>query len=91
MAEEEEAAAAQQQAEEAEAKAEAEEEEQEVEDEPRTVSSSMVAEVGYDREGEEVQVVFVNGHEESYGCTPEQWSELADAPSVGKYMWENFL
>ena len=93
MAEEEEAAA--KQAEEEEQKAELEEEQQEeqseAEDETRAVSSSMVAEVGYEREAEEVIVVFVNGHEGSYSCTPDQWTGLLDAPSVGKYFWENFL
>lgn len=87
--EEEEAAA--KASEEEEQKLESEEEASEAEDEPRAVSSSMVAEVGYDREAEEINVSFVNGHEESYGCSPEQWSDLLAAPSVGKAMWEMFL
>ena len=67
------------------------EEEQAEEDEPRAVSSSMVAEVGFDREAEEVKVTFNNGGEASYPCSPEAWSGLLAAPSVGKWMWENVL
>jgi hypothetical protein len=89
MAEEEEAAVKAE--EEAEKEEEQQEEQVEAEDEVRSVSSSMVAEVGYEREAEEVVVVFVNGHEDSYPCTPDQWSALLDAPSVGKFFWENFL
>jgi hypothetical protein len=87
---EEEESSANQQAEEEQATEESEEQQAE-EDEQRSVSSSMVAEVGYDREAEEVHVVFNNGHEEGYSCTPETWTELLAASSVGKFMHENFL
>ncbi len=80
-----------QQAEAEEQKAQQEEDQQSEEDEPRAVSSSMVAEVGYDRESEEVNVVFDSGREESYSCSPAQWEGLKEAPSVGKYMHETFL
>src|ERR1039457_1144904 len=82
-------------AEAAEEKAEAESEEQEEQsqeaNESRDPGSTMVASWGYDEEGEELEVEFQNGHEQSYACTQEQWEEAKDASSAGKWMHENML
>jgi hypothetical protein len=77
--------------EEEELKQEEVQEEEEQDDEARPVASTMVAEVGYNREANELEVTFDNGKQESYSCTPEQWEELKNAPSVGKWMWANVL
>ena len=85
MAEEEEA---QQQEEQ---KAQEEEEQHDEEDEQRDPGSTMIASWGYDREAEQLEVTFQNGHEESYPCTPDQWSEATTVASAGKWMHENML
>lgn len=84
-AEEEQAAEAEEQA------AEAAEEQEEEEDEQRDPGSTMIASWGYNREEELLEVTFQNGREESYGCTPEQWTEAASTSSAGKWMHENVL
>lgn len=66
-------------------------EEEEQDDELRAVPSSMVAEIGYDRETEELEVVFNNGKQDTYPCSPDQWEEVKNAPSVGRWMWANVL
>lgn len=74
-----------------EAQAEEQERQEEEDNQLRPVPSSMVAEVGYDKENEELIVIFNNGHEDTYPITPEQWADLKLAPSVGKWMWANVL
>src|SRR5271156_6139519 len=72
--------------------AEAEQEATEAEEgEQQAVSSTMVESWGYNAENEELEVAFLNGHTESYGCTPDQWTDAQNAASVGKFMHENFL
>ena len=78
-------------AEESEAKAEEEENQEAEEDEQQEVVSTMVASWGYNAEAEELEVIFLNGHEESYSCTADQWSDAQAASSVGKWMHENVL
>jgi hypothetical protein len=72
-------------------KAEESEEGSEEEEESQEVSSTMVASWSYNAGEEEIYVVFVNGYEEAYSCTPDQWSSAKLAPSAGKWMWENVL
>ncbi len=69
---------------------EAEQEEQEA-DEPYDPGSSMVAEWGYDRESETLEVTFQNGHTENYPCTPDLWIQARETDSPGKFMHGNFL
>lgn len=87
----EEEAKAQEESEAEEQKASEEEEQHEEENEPRDVASSMVSSWGYDESNEQLEVVFQNGHEESYPCSPEQWAEAKSASSAGKWMHENVL
>ena len=74
-----------------EAKAQEEEDEQAEEDEAKDPGSSMVSTWAYNRENEEIEVAFQNGHEESYPCSPELWAEASDTSSAGKFMHANFL
>ncbi len=90
-AEEAEAQAASEKAEEEESKAQEEESQHEEEDERRDPGSTMVQSWAYNGEAEELEVEFVNGHEESYPCTPEQWAEASSASSAGKWMHSNML
>jgi len=66
-------------------------EEEEHDDAEREVASSMVSSWGYDREGETLSVQFVNGHQQSYQCSPALWEEAKEAPSPGHFMHENLL
>ena len=70
---------------------EEEQEENPEEDESRPVVSSMLAEVAYDRQSETLEVTFNNGRTEDYPCSSQQWSELKEAESPGKFMHQNFL
>ena len=70
---------------------EEESEEEHPEDEQKGVSSVMLSEWGYNRQDEVLEVVFMNGREESYPCSVAQWEDAQNAASVGKYMWANFL
>ena len=88
--EQEEVKAAEEQ-EDAEQKATEEEEQHEEENEPRDVASSMISSWGYDEANEQLEVVFQNGHEESYPCSAEQWAEAKSSSSAGKFMHENML
>ena len=51
----------------------------------------MIAEWGYNREAEALDVLLNNGHEESYPCSPEQWEDAKNALSPGKWMHANVL
>jgi hypothetical protein len=51
----------------------------------------MLAEWGYNREAEEINVTFNNGRSESYPCTPQPWEDANNASSAGKWMHENVL
>lgn len=57
-------------------------------EEPKPVVSSMVAEVAYSPESEELEVTFVNGHVETYQVDQSVYEGLLSTTSVGKYMWE---
>lgn len=67
------------------------EEQTEHDDAPRPVASTMVSEIGYNRDNELLEVVFVNGKEEDYACTPDEWESIKEAPSIGKWMHEHVL
>ena len=55
------------------------------------VSSSNVAEVGYDEETQEVYVRFLNGSLYVYKGVPKfEYEGLLNAPSVGSYLHRNF-
>lgn len=58
---------------------------------PKPVTSSMISEISWDEEEEMLTVVFNNGHEEEYPASKEQWQGLLNAPSKGKYMWEEIF
>ena len=68
-----------------------EKEEEEPEEESQTPDSSMVAEWRYESGPETLVVTFVNGHEESYSCSPEQWTAAKEASSAGKWMHQEML
>lgn len=60
-------------------------------DEQRAVASSMVSSWGYNREAEQIEVNFINGHTASYDCSPDQWAEAKEASSPGRWMHQNIL
>jgi hypothetical protein len=84
-------AKAQEEREAEEEKAEEAEEASQAEDEPYSPVSSMIGSWGYNREEEQLEVEFVNGHTEAYPCTAQQWDSAKEAASPGKFMHENFL
>lgn len=52
------------------------------------VQSSNIQAVGYDRETEEMKVVFHTGAEYTYADVPEEvFDGLIKAPSVGSYFY----
>lgn len=55
------------------------------------VSSSNVAEIGYDEATQEVYVRFLNGSLYVYKGVPSlEYQGLLNAPSVGSYLHRNF-
>jgi hypothetical protein len=53
----------------------------------KAVYSSMVSEIGYDDEAEELVVRWARGKESGYKGVPEDVAiECANAPSVGEYI-----
>ncbi len=55
------------------------------------VSSSNVAEVGYNEEAQEVYVRFLNGTLYIYKGVPKfEFEGLLNAPSVGSYLHRNY-
>jgi hypothetical protein len=55
------------------------------------VSSSNVAEVGYDEQAQEVYVRFLNGSLYVYKGVPKfEYEGLLNAPSAGSYLHRNF-
>ncbi len=55
------------------------------------VSSSNVAEVGYEEQSQIVYVRFLNGSLYAYKGVPEhEFNELLNAPSVGSYLHKNY-
>ena len=55
------------------------------------VSSSNVAEIGYDTENQEVYLRFLNGSLYVYKGVPKfEFTGLLNAPSVGSYLHRNF-
>lgn len=78
-------------AESGEEEAEAQEEQEQEVFERKLVASTMVQEVAYEPTGEEVEVLFVNGKEESYACDKTTYEELINASSIGQFMHANFL
>lgn len=66
-------------------------EEEETDNALRAVSSTMVSEIGFDEEQQELEIVFLSGRQERYSATKLMWEDLKSAPSVGKWMHENVL
>jgi len=55
------------------------------------VSSSNVAELGYDYDNQLLYVKFVNGRTYVYKGVPEtEFNNLKNAPSIGSYLHRNF-
>jgi hypothetical protein len=55
------------------------------------VSSSNVAELGYDQKNQTVYVKFINGTLYTYSNVPEnEYKALYNAPSIGSYLNRNF-
>ncbi len=55
------------------------------------VSSSNVAEVGYNEEKQEVYVRFLNGSLYVYKGVPKfEYEGLLNAPSIGSYLHRNY-
>lgn len=55
------------------------------------VSSSNVAEIGYDETNQEVYVRFINNTLYVYKGVPQyEFDGLRDAPSVGSYLHRNY-
>lgn len=53
----------------------------------KNVYSTMVSEVAYDEERQELRVTFARGKTAAYAGVPEDKAlELANAPSVGQYL-----
>lgn len=55
----------------------------------KSVSSSMVSEMAWD-EGT-LEIIFNNGHEESYPIDEATWQLLKNSPSIGQAMWSYVL
>lgn len=59
--------------------------------EMKVVSSSNIAELGYDQESQTVYVRFLNGSLYIYKGVPEyEFDNLFNAPSLGSYLHRNF-
>jgi len=57
----------------------------------QTVSSSNVAELGYDSEGQDAYVRFLSGSLYKYKGVPQnEFDALLSAPSIGAYLNRNF-
>jgi len=55
------------------------------------VSSSNIAELGYDSDNQHLHVRFVNGSTYVYKGVPEaEFINLKNAPSIGSYLHRNF-
>ena len=55
------------------------------------VSSSNVAEIGYDETNQEVYVRFINNALYVYRGVPQyEFEGLRDAPSIGSYLHRNY-
>jgi hypothetical protein len=67
------------------------EEEKEKLEEPVELSSSMLQACAYSADDSLLIAYFLNGDEETYGCTLAQYEGLLKAASPGQYMWQWFL
>ena len=55
------------------------------------VSSSNISEIGYDEDGQEVYIRFLNGSLYVYKGVPVfEFESLRDAPSIGAYLNRNY-
>jgi hypothetical protein len=58
--------------------------------EMKTVESSNLKEVGYDKKTKKLRVTFHNGGSYTYSGVPETThNELINAPSIGEYFTKN--
>ena len=58
--------------------------------ETKPVVSSLLSEVGYDEDAEELTVVFKNGKRYVYEAVPpDTYDDLIAAPSLGKFFARN--